>query len=98
MHRLATHLRSRDDNGEVKLVDAAYWVKGCSSLGRSRYAVLLHVDGSRRCCFAGSPLLEEPDARARTSSHLLPQKRRIFRHDHQPPQSGRPRAALQDRW
>ena len=28
MHRLATHLRSRDDNEEVKLVDAAYWVKG----------------------------------------------------------------------
>jgi uncharacterized protein (DUF2252 family) len=45
MHRLATRLRSRDDNEEVKLVDAAYWVKGCSSLGRSRYAVLLHVDG-----------------------------------------------------
>jgi uncharacterized protein (DUF2252 family) len=46
MHRLATHLRSRDDNEEVKLVDAAYWVKGCSSLGRLRYAVLLHVDGN----------------------------------------------------
>jgi uncharacterized protein (DUF2252 family) len=46
MHRLATHLRSRDDNEEVKLVDAAYWVKGCSSLGRSCYAVLLHVDGN----------------------------------------------------
>ena len=35
MHRLATRLRSRDDNEEVKLVDAAYWVKGCSSLGRA---------------------------------------------------------------
>jgi uncharacterized protein (DUF2252 family) len=46
MHRLATRLRSRDHKEEVKLVDAAYWVKGCSSLGRSRYAVLLHVDGS----------------------------------------------------
>jgi uncharacterized protein (DUF2252 family) len=43
MHRLATRLRSRDDDEEVKLVDAAYWVKGCSSLGHSRYAVLLHV-------------------------------------------------------
>jgi uncharacterized protein (DUF2252 family) len=46
MHRLATRLRLRDDNEELKLVDAAYWVKGCSSLGRSRYAVLLHVDGN----------------------------------------------------
>ena len=47
MHRLATRLRSRDDNEEVKLIDAAYWVKGCSSLGRSRYAVLLHMDGNK---------------------------------------------------
>jgi uncharacterized protein (DUF2252 family) len=47
MHRLATRLRSRYDNEDVKLVDAAYWVKGCSSLGRSRYAVLLRVDGNK---------------------------------------------------
>jgi uncharacterized protein (DUF2252 family) len=47
MRRLATRLRSRDDNAEVKLVDAAYWVKGCSSLGRSRYAVLLEVDDKK---------------------------------------------------
>jgi uncharacterized protein (DUF2252 family) len=46
MHRLATRLRSRDENEAVKLVDAAYWVKGCSSLGRSRYAVLLHVNSN----------------------------------------------------
>ena len=46
MHGLATRLRSRDDKEEVKLVDACYWVKGCSSLGRTRYAVLLHVDGN----------------------------------------------------
>jgi uncharacterized protein (DUF2252 family) len=29
----------------VTVLDAAYWVKGCSSLGRLRYAVLLDVDG-----------------------------------------------------
>ena len=46
MHRLATRLRSRDENEEVKLIDAAYWVKGCSSLGRSRYAALLQVNGN----------------------------------------------------
>ena len=28
----------------MELLDAAYWVKGCSSLGRLRYAVLLDVD------------------------------------------------------
>jgi uncharacterized protein (DUF2252 family) len=43
MRHLATRLRSRDANADVKLVDAAYWVKGCSSLGRPRYAVLLEV-------------------------------------------------------
>jgi uncharacterized protein (DUF2252 family) len=46
MHRLATRLRSRDEYEEVRLVDAAYWVKGCSSLGRSRYAALLQVNGN----------------------------------------------------
>lgn len=30
----------------IRVLDAAYWVKGCSSLGRRRYAVLLGVDGS----------------------------------------------------
>jgi len=41
--RLATMLRSRDDDAAVELVDTAYWMKGCSSLGRLRYAVLLQV-------------------------------------------------------
>ena len=43
--QLATSLRGRSDNGQVTVLDAAYWVKGCSSLGRLRYAVLLDVDG-----------------------------------------------------
>lgn len=42
---LATSLKGRRDSGDVSLIDAAYWVKGCSSLGRLRYAVLLDVDG-----------------------------------------------------
>ncbi|MGO4326696.1 DUF2252 family protein [Cupriavidus sp. 2TAF22] len=40
---LATLLTSRDEGARVEMVDAAYWVKGCSSLGRLRYAVLLSV-------------------------------------------------------
>ncbi len=48
MHKLATMLRSRDDDARVKLIDAAYWMKGCSSLGRLRYAVLLQVGGKKR--------------------------------------------------
>jgi uncharacterized protein (DUF2252 family) len=42
---LATSLRGRKNDGRVEVLDAAYWVKGCSSLGRLRYAVLLDVDG-----------------------------------------------------
>lgn len=43
---LATALRSGDEAAKVSVLDAAYWVKGCSSLGRLRYAVLLDVDGA----------------------------------------------------
>ncbi|WP_347558912.1 DUF2252 family protein [Robbsia sp. KACC 23696] len=43
--QLATSLRGRSDTGQTTMLDAAYWVKGCSSLGRLRYAVLLDVDG-----------------------------------------------------
>jgi uncharacterized protein (DUF2252 family) len=43
LRRLATSLRSRNDNAVVEVRDAAYWMKGCSSLGRLRFAVLLAV-------------------------------------------------------
>ena len=45
VRQLVTSLHSRDDDAEVELLDAAYWVKGCSSLGRLRFAVLLGVGG-----------------------------------------------------
>ncbi len=45
LRHLATGLKSRDDDAKVTLLDAAYWMKGCSSLGRLRYALLLDVDG-----------------------------------------------------
>ena len=47
LRQLVTHLTSRQDEAEVEVLDAAYWVKGCSSLGRLRYAVLLRVKGAR---------------------------------------------------
>ena len=40
---LVTCLKERQDDAKVEVVDAAYWMKGCSSLGRLRYAVLLRV-------------------------------------------------------
>ena len=43
VRKLITSLASRDDDAPVQVVDAAYWVKGCSSLGVWRGAVLVHV-------------------------------------------------------
>lgn len=43
---LVTALHSRKNNADLKLLDAAYWVKGCSSLGRLRYAALIGVGKS----------------------------------------------------
>ncbi|MEI9931815.1 MAG: DUF2252 family protein [Rhizomicrobium sp.] len=47
LRSLVTGLQSRDDHSEIELLDAAYWVKGCSSLGRLRYAVLVGVGGKK---------------------------------------------------
>ena len=47
IRKLITHLHSRKTDAELEVCDAAYWVKGCSSLGRARYAVLLKVKGAR---------------------------------------------------
>ena len=41
--KLVTSLKSRADDAVIEVLDAAYWMKGCSSLGRLRYAVLLDV-------------------------------------------------------
>jgi uncharacterized protein (DUF2252 family) len=43
LRRLATSLRSREDDAPVRVMDAAYWRKGCSSLGRLRVAVLVAI-------------------------------------------------------
>jgi uncharacterized protein (DUF2252 family) len=49
MLELVTTLKSRDDDAKIEVLDAAYWVKGCSSLGSLRYAVLLSVGGDDYC-------------------------------------------------
>jgi uncharacterized protein (DUF2252 family) len=48
LHRLATSLRSRDNDAAVEVVDAAYWMKGCSSLGLLRFAVLLGIGKGKK--------------------------------------------------
>jgi len=51
---LVTSLKSRDKDAQLSFLDAAYWMKGCSSLGRLRFAVLLEVrrgDEPAEICF-----------------------------------------------
>ena len=43
LRQLVTSLRGREDDAAVRVMDAAYWRKGCSSLGRLRLAVLVAV-------------------------------------------------------
>jgi uncharacterized protein (DUF2252 family) len=46
LRKLVTALREREDDCEIRVADAAYWMKGCSSLGLLRYAVLVRVGAS----------------------------------------------------
>src|SRR5450631_4128945 len=48
LRHLATSMRSRDDDAPVEVLDAAYWMKGCSSLGLLRFAVLLGVGSGKK--------------------------------------------------
>jgi hypothetical protein len=43
-----TSLKSRPDDATIEVLDAAYWMKGCSSLGRLRFAVLLRVGAGKK--------------------------------------------------
>jgi uncharacterized protein (DUF2252 family) len=43
VRQLVTSLKSRPNDSKIEVLDAAYWMKGCSSLGRLRFAVLLNV-------------------------------------------------------
>lgn len=48
VRHLATSLKSRDDDAPVEVTDAAYWMKGCSSLGLLRFAVLLTIGSGKK--------------------------------------------------
>jgi uncharacterized protein (DUF2252 family) len=48
VQKLITCLKGRDEHDKVKLVDAAYWIKGCSSLGRLRFAVLVRIGKKKK--------------------------------------------------
>jgi uncharacterized protein (DUF2252 family) len=48
LRHLSTSLCSRDDDAVVEVLDAAYWMKGCSSLGLLRFAVLLSIGKGKK--------------------------------------------------
>jgi uncharacterized protein (DUF2252 family) len=53
--------KERDKGDEVEVVDVAYWVKGCSSLGRLRFAVLLGI-GKKKKSSGGFCLIDIKEA------------------------------------
>ena len=48
VRKLVTSLKSRPDDATIEVLDAAYWMKGCSSLGRLRFAVLVRVRAGKK--------------------------------------------------
>jgi uncharacterized protein (DUF2252 family) len=78
VHAMVTRLGSRDDGDPVRFIDAAYWVKGCSSLGRLRYAAMLEVGapkGASRCLVDIKEAA--PAAAPRTSDAKIPRDNAI---------------------
>jgi len=47
VRKLVTSLKSRPNGAEIEVLDAAYWMKGCSSLGRLRFAILLNISNGK---------------------------------------------------
>jgi uncharacterized protein (DUF2252 family) len=43
VRKLVASLKSRPNDAKIDVLDTAYWMKGCSSLGRLRFAVLLNI-------------------------------------------------------
>jgi uncharacterized protein (DUF2252 family) len=67
---LLTRQRSRADGAPVELLDAAYWLKGCSSLGRLRYAALVRIGKGRTASEAVVDIKEAVEAAAPKAGEL----------------------------
>ena len=57
-------LQARGADEPVTLVDAAYWMKGCSSLGRMRYAAMLRIGKPKNPTFCLIDIKEAATASA----------------------------------
>jgi uncharacterized protein (DUF2252 family) len=47
LHGLIQRTDQNAGDSKIRLIDAAYWIKGCSSLGRLRYAALIGVGNKK---------------------------------------------------
>ncbi len=61
--KLVTALTGRPDDAPVRLVDAAYWVKGCSSLGLWRCAAVVQVGAAKDASAGSLALMDIKEAR-----------------------------------
>ncbi|WP_449410010.1 DUF2252 family protein [Methylobacterium komagatae] len=61
---LVLALNGRGEDADVRLIDAAYWMKGCSSLGFLRYAALVRIEGNGKRRLALVDLKEAVEAAA----------------------------------
>ena len=64
LRHLATSLKSREDDAPIAVEDAAYWMKGCSSLGLLRFAVLLGIGERKKRALALMDVKEAVSAAA----------------------------------
>ena len=71
LRHLATSLRSRDDDAPIEVLDAAYWMKGCSSLGLLRFAALLEIGDRKK---RGLALMDVKEAVAAAAPRYASQK------------------------
>jgi len=72
-HALLTALQSRETGDPIALVDAAYWMKGCSSLGRLRFAAMVRIGEGPGASLALVDLKEATTAAApRASEPVMP--------------------------
>ncbi len=52
VHKFVLGCAKADESSEVRMLDGAYWMKGCSSLGSVRFAILLEVVAEKVAHFA----------------------------------------------
>jgi uncharacterized protein (DUF2252 family) len=67
LHQLIQTITGHEESKNVRLLDAAYWMKGCSSLGRLRYAALVGVGAKKRHEYRLLDIKEAVDAAAPSS-------------------------------